>query len=281
MTAPPTVLTVVVRDLASDPDLTGLCAGFENASWRAHALADELMNSLPGFCLTYSEVASMTGSNAVPMLRRAARLVYSTEKYSRRGEFGELLLHVVLQQVHGTLPAISKLYYKDAANDTVKGFDCVHVVPTTSGLELWLGEVKFYADASAAVRDVVTELQKHTDASYLRGEFLAIRNKIDDAWPHADSLARLIHENVSLDSIFEATCIPVLLTYDSAVTGAHTSMSTEYRAALAEEMAALRDRLAEHSLPRPVRIHLFLVPLATKEVLIATLHEKMRAWQAI
>ena len=34
--------------------------------------------------------------------------------------------------------AISKVFFKDSPNDTVKGFDAVHVVESLDGLELWL-----------------------------------------------------------------------------------------------------------------------------------------------
>ena len=73
----------------------------------------------------------------------------------------------------------SEIFYKDAPNDTVKGFDAVHVVEASDGLELWLGEVKLYKDIVSAVRDVENELKQHTTISYLRSEFAAIWRKVD------------------------------------------------------------------------------------------------------
>ena len=100
-----------------------------------------------------------------------------------------------MRQVFGTVPTIAKYFYKDAANDTVKGFDAVHVVPAGIDLELWLGEVKFYDDLARAIRDVVKELEVHTQRDYVRAESAFIANKIDPAWPHADKLKRLLHRN--------------------------------------------------------------------------------------
>src|SRR5438552_9569908 len=117
------------------------------------------MKGLPEFCLTHSELTALNHETAVELLRQAAQRVYTTHRFENRGEFGELMLHVVLRQVFGTLPAISKIYYKDAANDTVKGFDAVHVVASSDAFELWLGEAKFYDDALAAIRDVAKELK--------------------------------------------------------------------------------------------------------------------------
>src|SRR5690606_2740100 len=150
--------------------------------------------------------------------------------------------HVVLKTFMGTLPAVSKIYYKDAANDTVKGFDAVHIVPGAEGLELWLGEVKFYEDIGAAVRDVSKELEAHLAADYLRSEFIAIVNKIDEAWPHAEQLKKLLNPKTSLDEVFKAFCIPVLLTYNGEVTGKHDASTDAYKQELAQEFQSIREK---------------------------------------
>jgi hypothetical protein len=274
------LLSIVVQDLAISPPLTGLCAGYELGRWRAEALADHLLEALPDFCLTYSEANGLNKDTAVALLRQAAKRVYTTKKFAKRGEFGELLLHVILKQVMKTLPAISKIYYKDANNDTVKGFDAVHVVVENDKLELWLGEAKFYEDATDAIREAVKELREHTEPKYLRGEFYAIKNKLDDAWPHAAQLKSLLHGNTSLDKVFSALCIPVLLTYDGSVTAAHTSFSSDYVRALTTEMKSIHQTFASKTLP-PVRIHLFLLPTATKAALVSQLDAKLKTWQQI
>jgi hypothetical protein len=275
------MLEAIVHDLTSSRPATGLCAGFELKEWRAKLLADYLIESLPDFCLTYSEYRRIDHESAVALIRQAARTVYQTGKFQKRGEFGELLLHVVLKSVMNTLPAVSKIYYKDAANDTVKGFDAVHVVAGDKGLELWLGEVKFYEEIGAAIRDVSKELEVHLAADYLKSEFLAIVNKIDDAWAHSDELKRLLDEKTSLDQVFKAFCIPVLLTYDGDTTGKFDQATDAYKQELAEEFFSIRKRFEEKNVAIPHRIHLFLVPLKTKKALISFLDEKLKTWQNI
>ena len=120
-----------------------------------------------------------------------------------------------------------KIYYKDSHNNTVKGFDAVHVVDKGGELELWLGEVKFYEKYDQAVRDVVKELAEHTTTKFLRSEFALILNKVDANWPHADALKRLLEPKVSLDDVFARVCIPVMLTYDSACLTAHSGVRRE------------------------------------------------------
>lgn len=275
------LLSVLVHDEELVPSLTALCAGYELGEWRANQLADYLMNWMLEFCLTYSELEGLNPVNATELIKQSASRIYQSKKFERRGEFGELMLHAILRQVYATIPAVSKIYYKDSANDTVKGFDAVHVVAGDDSLELWLGEAKFYDDIYGAITAVAEELVHHTRRDYLRAEFIAIKNKIDDEWPHAERLKRLLHEHTSLDEIFDSICIPVLLTYDSEVLARHQRYSDEYRKEVAEEFSHFHGLLAGKELPQNVKIHLFLVPLNTKKVLLRALDEKLRVWQSL
>jgi len=277
---PPPFLHVRAQDLDLTPTITALCAGYEGGEWRAKALADHMMEWLPEFALNYTERHAFGHHTGVRMLREAAQRVYKTEKFQKRGEFGELLLHIAARQVFNTLPAISKIYYKDSDNDTVKGFDAVHVLATETTLELWVGEVKFYQDIGAAIREVVEELGQHTAPGYLRREAAAITNKIDPAWPHADRLKRLLDATTSLDDVFDAMVIPVLLTYNSDVVNAHQRISEEFDAAFKMEVLTHHKTFSRKALP-PLRIHLFLVPLKDKQALLKHLDEGLRRWQTL
>jgi len=236
---------------------------------------------LPDFALNYTERESFTSETGVQQLRRAAHTVYATDKYGRRGEFGELLLHMVLREHFGTEPAVSKLYYKDGANETVKGFDAVHVVNSKDGIELWLGEVKFYADLKSAIRDVTAELVAHFEEPYLRAEFGAVTNKIDPTWPHAKELRELLHPRVSLDELRPAVRVPALVTYDSGLLSAHDAHSSEYSDALASEAKEAWAAFTDRALPADITIHLLLVPLREKKLLVDELHKRLKTWQAM
>jgi hypothetical protein len=236
---------------------------------------------LPDFALRDSERESLRAENAVELIVKAARTVYTSAKYQQRGEGGELLLHIILRQVFGTIPAVAKLFFKDSSNDTVKGFDAVHVVASDERLELWLGEVKFYKDIAAAIRDVVEEVVRHAEADYLRAEFAAITNKIDPAWPHADRLRKLLDPNTSLDAIFDCICIPVLLTYDSPVVAAHNSVSDQFKAAFAAEMATHHATFKERKLPTNLRVCLLLLPMSCKNDLVSEFDKRLKGIQEI
>lgn len=278
---PEEFLDVRVHRLDLKPGLTGVCAGYERGEWRANQLARHILEWLPEFALKHSELENLGHHNAVRLIAHAAQVIYKSPKYENRGELGEILLHIVCRQVFDTIPAISKIYYKDSANDTVKGFDAVHVVVSDSSLELWLGEVKFYSDINAAIHDVVEELQAHSQCDYLRSEFAAITNKIDDFWPHAERLKKLLSENTSLDEIFVAVCIPVLLTYESDTIASFDSVSEDFKKAFEREVLEHRERFAGKALPKHVRIHLFLLPMKSKAELVGYFDARLRACQQI
>ena len=93
---PAPFLDVRVHDMAAQ--LSALCAGYEQGEWRGSQLAKHLMEWLPDFALSAEERVVFNHANGLELLRKAALQVYQTDKYKRRGEFGELLLHVALRQ---------------------------------------------------------------------------------------------------------------------------------------------------------------------------------------
>ena len=239
------------------------------------------MEWLPEFCLSHSERQSIRDTNAVSQLRKAAQTVYDTDKYDRRGEFGELILHALLRETMGTEPAISKIYFKDSVNNTVKGFDAVHVLDTEAGLELWLGEVKFYTSASKAVDDVVKELWAHFQDDYLKKEFMLITRKLDSNWSGSKRLEELLSPNVSLDKVVSAIVVPVLLTYESPTTQSHSKSCEQYTRALEKELVKVHQRFKNKNTVSKVRVELFLLPMSSKKDLLDQLHKRLKAAQDI
>lgn len=277
----PPFFNIIIHKDDTFPDLHGVCAGFESRQWRKDQLVDYLFEYLPEFALTYSEFENLRGENAVAKIRQVGMSIYQSKKFNNRGEFGELLLHAIIRETYKTIPAISKIYYKDGPNETVKGFDAVHVIVTDKTLELWLGEVKFYNNISNAISDVIEELNQHIKTRYVRNEFIAITNKIDTKWPHANILKTLLHPNTSLDEVFSNTCIPVLLTYDSTILAKHDNKCDEYIQEISEEFQRFHKKFCDKLGEFPLTIHLFLFPLNTKAELIGSLESKLKTWQSL
>ena len=131
----PPFFNIIIHKDDTFPDLHGVCVGFESRQWRKEQLVDYLFEYLPEFALTYSEFENLTGENVVSKMRQVVMSIYQSENFKSRGEFGELLLHAIIRETYNTIPAISKIYYKDGPNETVKGFAAVHVVVTDDTLE--------------------------------------------------------------------------------------------------------------------------------------------------
>jgi HamA len=261
-----------------------MCAGYDERRWRAQALAEHLCRWIPEWSLRYGEWDQLSSATMVEMVRRAALKVYTTERYESRGEFGELMLHAIIRWEFETEPAISKIYFKDRANDAVKGFDCVHVSIGTDGkLDLWLGEAKFYVRRGEAISAVAAELREHLDRDYLREEFAFVLDKIDPSLPWADEIRELLDEQRPLDEIVSRVRIPVLLAYDSAIVRGHNEVCPEYESALETEAEATRKALLEkvklNPLPRDVVIELILLPVDDKKQLTRLLDQELRNWQ--
>jgi hypothetical protein len=285
LTRPARFLEVRAR-VVTPPDLPGvlgMCANYEGGRWRAAELAAHLCKWIPEWALRYGEAANPESGTMMEMIRRAALRVYTTEKYESRGEFGELMLHAIIRWEFDTEPAVSKIYFKDAANDTVKGFDCAHVVDADGALELWLGEAKFYKRVGKAVDAVAADLARDLQTDFLRTEFAFITDKLDGSWAHAPQLRQLLRDENTLDAIFDYVRIPILLAYDSEVIADHDRVSGEYIAAVHAEAEAIRDdllaKLGDTELPRTVRLELILVPIESKAILLPLLDKELRQWQ--
>jgi hypothetical protein len=274
------VLRALVKQVEDMPGLAGVCAGFEAGEWRYDQLAEHIVEWLPEFALNDREFNALSGVNARRALRAAAETIYKSSKSASRGEVGEILLHAIIRQEFGSVPAISKVFFKDAPNDTVKGFDAVHLVEAADGLELWLGEVKLYQDVASAVRDVVDELNQHTRIPYLHSEFAAIWRKIDREHPHRAALERLLAGNVTMDEVFERLCIPVLLTYDSATVAAHRRTDEAYEAAIVAEFEKHHQRFCSARLPAEIKIILILLPMNNKAKLLERFDAKLKGMMA-
>lgn len=288
MIKPDQFFNVIFHDPKPAGQDIALCAGYEGGTWRNDQLAEHTMEWLPEFALTYSELTSISHANAIRMTKKAARLVYQTDKYGNRGEFGEIFLHIAIRQIFQTIPAVSKIYYKSAVNETVKGFDAVHVVRGATGLELWIGETKFYSAVSRAINDVCMEIVDHLQTDYLKNEFLLIQNKIDPSWPEATELKALLNPNISLDDVFERVCVPVLLTYESKAVAENSKTDKKYldeiHTEITKSFSKMRGDLdsaykTEFGIDLPITVHVILVPLADKKKLVASLDTRLKALQ--
>ena len=118
---------LVLEEKISDATLKAYHVGYEQNKFRLYPLVEVISRVIPEFAFGYHESVYIDQTEIVDKLREAAKTVYTTDKYGRRGEFGELILHLLLRDFHNTIPLISTLYFEDSLNVPIHGFDGVHI----------------------------------------------------------------------------------------------------------------------------------------------------------
>jgi len=240
----------------------------EGEKWRSDRFADHLFQWLPYAALNQEQQLAFGPHNFVEMLRQAAAHIYKTKKTSSRGELGELILHLACVLHFDTIPVMCKLVLKSTSNDTVKGFDGIHLVNSPNGFNLWLGESKFYENPQAAIRDAVTSITSHILPSFLTTEKAMVIGHIAPGIPNREAVIQLFKSHTSADKLLELAVFPVLIAYDSASAASFKSVIPEYVEALSEEVKDLRLYFAEKAKSLPLKFQLIFVPLNNKLSLV-------------
>lgn len=187
--------------------------GAEDGVWRQEHLIRSLLRNLPSFTGVFTTAELVQPHEMDEIIEKAAQLVYNSPKYQNRGEFGELILHALLERKLGLQLVLSKIIHKTSLNDTVKGFDTVFIETDVDEPKLWLGESKLYTNFSRAHSDVREELETHLGTEYLRNEFLLIAPKIPEDHPSKAKILEIIESTKSMDELRKRLKVPVLLGY--------------------------------------------------------------------
>jgi hypothetical protein len=262
---PDPLLEVRCEELSEPLPTIGLCAGYEAGAWRSARLADHLFQWLPYAALNQEHQLGFASHNFVELLRLAAAHIYKTKKTATRGELGELLLHLACILHFGTVPVMCKLVLKSSSNDTVKGFDGVHLLPKDKSFELWLGESKFFTDAQEAIRDAIKSVKEHVLPSFLTTEKAMIFAHVGKDIPHRDAVLKLFKSQTSGDKLLAMSVFPILVTYESKSIGSFQEVSDAYVKSLKAEVAALRDYFGQRAAGLKLRFQLIFVPLGNKK----------------
>lgn len=264
-----------VQRLSSDL----LCAGFEQGSWRCRPFAFHLAEWLPDYALPEEEL-NVNHATSLAKINQAAIRVYTSPKYVKRGEAGEIALHAVCRDFFGTIPISPRVFYKSASNDVVKAFDMVHArFPEAAPVEVWLGESKLYEDGHSAIAEAVSSIRSHIDAGFLTNEKLLLGPQIPKTTPRYDEVVALFKRQTSIDELLNRAVFPVGILCDSAAAKAARSRDSRYLAEGAAELTDLSNRLNASGLPSDLKIILVYIPLATKEGLVRAFDERLKGLQ--
>jgi len=263
------------------PESEAYCAGFELSVWRCEDLADNLIEWIVDYALKSDELRTLNHTNPYTRLRQAAARVYTSEKYSRRGEVGEIAAHAICRKYFGTIPIAPRVNYLSASNDPVKAFDLVHVrYKNDDEIELWLGEAKFYTARKGAIKEAISSISSHIDQGFLKNEKLLLGPQVSNDIPHSEKIKALLSSEESLDTLFAQAVFPVLIAANSDAVANHTEPTEKYFSSVRDELKELWDALKDSTLPQKIRLCLIYVPLGCKDSLAAAFDTRLKGLQA-
>ncbi|MFP7159198.1 DUF1837 domain-containing protein [Priestia aryabhattai] len=269
-----------------------------------------LAEEIPNFALGYHQGVMVPQENILRVLIEAANSIYKIdayeksaetylngecwdddieEKYLKRGEFGELILHFILKYFFNTLPLVAKIYFKDSYGHAVHGFDSVHINPVEN--TLWLGESKLYTDGKRGIDALVGDLFEHFNGDYFESEFTIISKRIKDTEQNLVSAGtdpeywiKLLNTYTKLSDKLNKIIVPMFCAYETKLFSKHYG-SKEFEKEYIEEISKLNDRFMKKKSSHPWNKHLniivILVPLESKKKLITALHRKLKGLQML
>ncbi|GAB6888963.1 DUF1837 domain-containing protein [Desulfothermus okinawensis JCM 13304] len=331
----------VITQHISKADLRAYFVGYDFGKIMLDSLIDVLMDALVDFAFGYHKGILKDSYNR-RILKEAAKSIYKIdvfknaketyidnnseyddeikEKYLKRGEFGELILHLILRDFINTIPLISKIYFKDSDGMTVHGFDAVHIGPDLNNNDansIFFGESKLYNSGKKGVLELLKDVEVHFKRNFLEREFVLIGKKknafitLDEFKKdsnHKDEYEKFFNEkdewfnklddvannNKKLEELFKSVTIPLLCTYKSDIFYRHKKETENFIKEYEEEVQNLKhlfdEKLEEmknryknsgEPIQSDLNIIVMLFPVPDKNELVRKLHTKLYHIQEI
>ncbi|QQS59646.1 DUF1837 domain-containing protein [Candidatus Peregrinibacteria bacterium] len=332
--------TNVISEHISNADLRAYCVGFDIGKYRYDHLVDYLLDVLVDFSFGYH--TGILKNYDRRKLIEAAKSIYKitvnsdrkifeeakkkyvdedseyedeiADSYLKRGEFGEIILHLILRDFIKTVPLISKIHLKDSDGITVHGFDAIHIgncIKDSSNKSLYLGESKLYKDGESGIKALIGDIEEHFKNDFLRREFILIGKKSDNFYKienYEDQNTKNEYEQFlkekdfwfseldkiqtgkgKMEDLFKSVTIPLLCTYTSKVFENNTDENTEeFKKEYETEINNLKEsfdkkieelkKSYENSgepISTNLNVILMLFPVPSKKELVKRLHTKL------
>lgn len=267
-------------------------------------LARLVLRVMPEYVFAWHEDANL--QTAMAKVAEAAQRLYETDPYrlmrryyidgddsveeevkkleaNNRGEFGELLLHLLLRDFKGTLPLMSKVYFSDSRGVPAHGFDAVHYIPETK--QLWVGESKLYSNVKTGLAELVKDLHAHINRDYLHEQFVLIEKNVNTQHnPDKEYWVKELQKNERLADMIANLNVAMLCLYPHDVyqkqleEALNEDEGLEYHRTHVRELKGYFDSINNCVLKDRVNIVLLLFPVKDKKEFVRILHQKL--WHA-
>jgi hypothetical protein len=198
---------------------------YEDGIYRQKELVRIIRDSVIHFALTRGEIKRYKEQDDFGEMQRKAWDRISKAKKNQKGDFGELLLFIILCVFFPTQKFVTKVRLRSSTKDQIKGFDCAHFTYENDEVILWLGEAKFHNTYSNAINGALSSIKEHCTVDYLKDEISILASNIEfnEEFPHYEEINDILNGGTSLDKI--KIRIPVLITYDTTIFKKHSSNS--------------------------------------------------------
>jgi len=295
-------------------DISSLCTTYfvkfdiddsGNSIYPYNKLSSLLFDAIHEFVFGLHEGLVTDNTKTLRKIKEAAKLIYKIKSFNdvreiykkndyiaddiddailRRGEFGELILHLILRDFHKTVPLLSKIYFKDSIGVAVHGFDAIHIEPETK--TLWLGESKLYIDGKSGIKALVEDIKTHIKTDFLESEFLLVSKKVGlcQYVEQKDYWEKFLTKRFSLKDVIAQINIPLLLTYTGGVYTKHSDETDEFIEELKLEVNKLQEyfnTINDHPLKSKLNIILLIFPVKSKKNLVKRLHHNLNTLQSL
>lgn len=195
----------------------GMTLNYEEGKYRQAELIRIIRESVVHFALTREEIKKYKDDDDFGEMQRKAWDRISKAHKNSKGDYGELLLFIILSIFFPSEKFVTKVRLRSSTKDQIKGFDCAHFSLEDGDVVLWLGEAKFHKQFSGAITGAIESINEHCKIDYLKDEIsiLGSNIEINENFQEFEKINNILNGGVTLDKV--KIRIPVLLTYDCKV----------------------------------------------------------------
>ena len=275
--------------------------------YRLDDLTRAVVSVIPEYVFAHYENPNIPQVDSVDKLRESAKSIYKIKEYDlmrrwyldgdsdaleqikeskfiNRGEFGELLLHLLLREFKHTIPLISKVYFSDAPGVPSHGFDAVHI--SEDKRVLWLGESKLYDKGKSGILELIQDIKDHIKADYLNEQFVIIKKNLgNNSIPQRDEWIKNLSSCSKLKDKIDMINIPLLCTYSHDIYDKYQSMdeadAINYHEISSRDLKKYFDDNNNHALKDSLNIILMLFPIRDKKEFVRNLHTRLWHMQSM
>ena len=187
------------------------------------------------------------------------------------GFYGEVVLDLILQYAFSSSVLLAKGYfYNPLENSETKGYDAYQFYYDDNRLSLLLGEVKFYASFSAAVKKILDNLAKAVSPEYFNKNVLALINEKGNFDSTPKEIAAIIEQwesNPDINLYNEAIKNNIKLHYPMLVL--YDATESNFNDIIQSSVNTINAELAKRTIEIGMDIELFfiLIPVESAKII--------------